>query len=176
MLQCLLRALRFFTAPRMVEGLYPSFLIHNACSNILTAISLASTVGPMFWCGGGDSNPGTPTGQGPKPSALYGCSAPLTWLRPFTFKLKVWQPPHIFWAGVRLSEPPFRQVRRTSPSACTKIPHTILIPLPKLLLVRNSLGGGGGVLNPPGPTLFGPGWGVFVGALRSETYPLSSPY
>src|SRR3990170_7614951 len=60
----------------------------------------------MFcWCGGGDSNPGTPTGQGPKPSALYGCSAPLTWLRPFTFKLKVWQPPHISWAGVRLSEP-----------------------------------------------------------------------
>ena len=34
------------------------------------------------WCGGGDSNPGTPTGQGPKPSALT-CSAPLTWPRPF---------------------------------------------------------------------------------------------
>ena len=36
---------------------------------------------PEVWCGGGDSNPGTPTGQGPKPSAHY-CSAPLTWLHP----------------------------------------------------------------------------------------------
>ncbi len=60
------------------------------------------------------------------------------WLLPAKL-WKVWQPPHIFWAGVRLSKPPFRQVRRTSPSACIRLPHNILIPLPKLLLVGEQL-------------------------------------
>ena len=50
-----------------------------------------------------------------------------------TVFLKVWQHPHILWAGVRLSEPPFRQVRRISTSASIRLPHTILIPLPKSL-------------------------------------------
>ena len=80
---------------RIVSSMIPTVQTQRAPANMRNAAiisifystglrlnEIASGTGsPKDWCGGGDSNPGTPTGQGPKPSAHH-CSAPLTWLHP----------------------------------------------------------------------------------------------
>src|SRR5438309_8963598 len=66
-------------------GSSPPLYAGSACEQQLSDSDMTAQNSPVGyrWCGGWDSNPRTPTGQGPKPCAFKRCdpsSRSLTWL------------------------------------------------------------------------------------------------